>query len=356
MSDGAAWCAVQASQLGLRGSGSRSAKATERRKRASKVDIPFSHKAGSPRARAVSQAHGAGSPRDLVARESLRSKIRGSPHRSPRRAVSRSNSPRSGRNAGGTDFRGSRQAQSAAVPSPTRSTNRSRRTSVADGATPAPSFLMIGEEAARSAERTNAAIVADRAAIVAAEAEAKVARELAASSSLELARTKDALTEMVDTVRPLLAARLLRRRLSCNPSTAAASELHASYIGNGGKCCRLREFPQLGAVVDAIGEASAVAVEEYQYFAVTFGAEAIGMIVVISPSDGVVVGELRHGPHGQPLAAKACGRIQEGDTVVAVNERCLLPLISLEQVSREFSEASRPVRVLFRRKISTLEL
>lgn len=96
--------------------------------------------------------------------------------------------------------------------------------------------------------------------------------------------------------------------------------------------------------------------EDYKYFSVTFGAEAIGMIVVISATDGVVVGELRHGPDGQPLAAKASGRIQEGDNVVAVNERCLLPLASLEQVSREFSEASRPVRVLFRRKVVTLEL
>jgi len=77
------------------------------------------------------------------------------------------------------------------------------------------------------------------------------------------------------------------------------------------------------------------------------------MIVVIK-AEGVLVGELRSGVDGTPLAAKACGRINEGDHVVAVNERCLLPHTSLEEVSREFSEASRPVRVLFRRPVRSV--
>lgn len=89
-----------------------------------------------------------------------------------------------------------------------------------------------------------------------------------------------------------------------------------------------------------------------EYFAVTFGPVPIGMIVSIAKGR-VLVGELRDAADGTPLAAKACGRIREGDVVVAVNERCLLAHTSLEEVSEDFSRAARPVRVLFCRQGST---
>lgn len=205
MSDGSAWCAAQASRLGLRGSSSGSEKAARRRQRATNVAIPFSHTARSPRARALSKAgeapDGAGSPTRSGGRESLRSKIHGSPSpRASSRPKSRPTSPRS-RSRGPTSGAGaSRRSPSVGRPSPSREERRSRRSSVAGDAASVASTRMLDEELARSAERSQAAMIADRAAVVAAEAEATAAREQAAATSMELSRVKDAMTEMTDTV------------------------------------------------------------------------------------------------------------------------------------------------------------
>jgi len=88
---------------------------------------------------------------------------------------------------------------------------------------------------------------------------------------------------------------------------------------------------------------------ESPYYTVTFGPEPIGMIVVLNSQREVVVGELRDGPDGTPLAAKASGKVRLGDLVCAVNERNLAAHTTLTEVSRDFREAGRPVRVLFRR-------
>jgi C-terminal processing protease CtpA/Prc len=100
--------------------------------------------------------------------------------------------------------------------------------------------------------------------------------------------------------------------------------------------------------VAALGTEMTLTVGGFEYFAVVFGAEAIGMIITVEDGD-VLVDELRDGPDGRLLAAKASRRIRTGDQIVAVNSRSLLPHRTLEHVSREFADACRPVRVLFRR-------
>lgn len=131
------------------------------------------------------------------------------------------------------------------------------------------------------------------------------------------------------------------RQVRCVLSTLGAREFDEELTIN---CCC--DSWQLSSAVKAGGS---LTIHTDEYFAITFGAEAIGMIIVLEGRE-VVVGELRDGPDGSPLAAKATGRIHVGDAVMAVNERSLLHLSTLEDISKEFREASRPVTVLFRRR------
>ena len=81
-----------------------------------------------------------------------------------------------------------------------------------------------------------------------------------------------------------------------------------------------------------------------ELYTVTFGSEAIGMIVVIDQDTGrVVVGDLRDGQ------AKASGKVQAGDFVLSVNDRSFSRCTKLSEVSEDFAQAQRPVCVLFQR-------
>lgn len=76
------------------------------------------------------------------------------------------------------------------------------------------------------------------------------------------------------------------------------------------------------------------------------------MILAVDPDTGAItVSELRDGPDGRPLLAKASGKVAKGDAVVAINNHLLwrYGAPSLEQVAAEFKQAPRPVAVLFKR-------
>jgi hypothetical protein len=89
-----------------------------------------------------------------------------------------------------------------------------------------------------------------------------------------------------------------------------------------------------------------------QYYAVTFGAGHIGMILTSDDAGQIEVAELRDEKDtGRPLLAKASGKIFVGDHVIAVNSRLLARYgpPTPEQVAAEFRSAARPMMVLFKR-------
>lgn len=89
-----------------------------------------------------------------------------------------------------------------------------------------------------------------------------------------------------------------------------------------------------------------------QYYAVTFGAGHIGMILTSDDAGQIEVAELRDEKDtGRPLLAKASGKIFVGDHVIAVNSRVLARYgpPTPEQVAAEFRSAARPMTVLFKR-------
>jgi hypothetical protein len=94
-------------------------------------------------------------------------------------------------------------------------------------------------------------------------------------------------------------------------------------------------------------------VQGEQYYTVSFGPGAIGMILTVNDeSSAIEVAELRDdAATGRPLLAKASGKVRVGDTVVAINNHVLSRhgQASLEQVAAEFKQAARPVSVLFKR-------
>lgn len=88
------------------------------------------------------------------------------------------------------------------------------------------------------------------------------------------------------------------------------------------------------------------------YYTVTFGPGAFGMVLGIDANGAVRVTELRFDAStGEPLLARASGRIAVGDAVVAVGgyavQRGGPPTLS--QVATALQTASRPVEVLFMR-------
>ena len=76
------------------------------------------------------------------------------------------------------------------------------------------------------------------------------------------------------------------------------------------------------------------------------------MILQLRSDGAVVVAELKDDKvTGQPLLAKLSGKVAKGDTLLAINDRLLARYgnPSLEFAATEFKQATRPVRVLFRR-------
>ena len=75
------------------------------------------------------------------------------------------------------------------------------------------------------------------------------------------------------------------------------------------------------------------------------------MILQLRADGAVVVAELKDDKvTGQPLLAKLSGKVNKGDTLLAINEKVLARFgpPALEFAASEFKNASRPVRVLFK--------
>ncbi len=101
-----------------------------------------------------------------------------------------------------------------------------------------------------------------------------------------------------------------------------------------------------------VGAVEASAGPLSSYYAVTFGAGHVGMILTSDDAGQIEVAELRDDRETfRPLLAKASGKIFVGDHVLAVNNRLLArhgpP--TPEDVAAEFRSAARPMTVLFRR-------
>lgn len=104
--------------------------------------------------------------------------------------------------------------------------------------------------------------------------------------------------------------------------------------------------PQLSDLVAAMERDGRAALDLYT---IEFGHERVGMIVCLDDLGQAFVGDLRDDEHGNPLAAKASGRVAVGDVVLAVNDTPLTHVRTLTMVSHVFATAARPVRVLFKR-------
>ena len=164
------------------------------------------------------------------------------------------------------------------------------------------------------------------------------------------------------------------------PSSASASSSAAARLAQAAASQAVQEVAQLQARATALdeclrrtvaafaasllqqqaaaGEAGAAGAPRAPYYAVSFAAGAIGMILTTSADAGagagaaVEVAELRDDAAGRPLLAKRAGVIEVGDEVLAVNGAALSRFgpPSLEDVAAEFRAAARPCTVLFRRR------
>lgn len=76
------------------------------------------------------------------------------------------------------------------------------------------------------------------------------------------------------------------------------------------------------------------------------------MILLQTEQGTIEVAELRDDASGQPLLAKASGKIAVGDQVLAINHHVLdrYGAPTLGAVAEEFKSAVRPVTVLFKRQ------
>jgi hypothetical protein len=88
------------------------------------------------------------------------------------------------------------------------------------------------------------------------------------------------------------------------------------------------------------------------YYTVTFGPGAFGMVLVVAEDSSIRVSEMRfNSSNGEPLLAKASGKIRVGDAVVAINGIAITRAgpPTLAQVAATFQAIPRPVTVLFKR-------
>jgi len=176
------------------------------------------------------------------------------------------------------------------------------------------------------------------------------------------------------------------------PSSTSASSSAAARLAQAAASQAVQEVAQLQARATALDEclrrtvaAFAASLLQQQaatgesgaagtltrapYYAVSFAAGPIGMILTTSADAGagagagagggggggggaVEVAELRDDAAGRPLLAKRAGVIEVGDEVLAVNGAALSRFgpPSLEDVAAEFRAAARPCTVLFRRR------
>jgi hypothetical protein len=105
--------------------------------------------------------------------------------------------------------------------------------------------------------------------------------------------------------------------------------------------------------VSAVESAAPSVAESMEYYTVTFGPGAVGMVVALSEDGALVVSELRFSAAtGQPLLAKACGKISLGDEVLAISGVSLArdTFPCLADVASAFQTMPRPLTVLFKRR------
>jgi hypothetical protein len=113
-------------------------------------------------------------------------------------------------------------------------------------------------------------------------------------------------------------------------SSSASSSSPADAIAAAAASAAVVEVAQLHAKVGSLesalekvctmfASAGLSAGPDAEFYAVSFAAGPIGMIVAASDEGEIEVAELRTDKEGKPLLALASGRVAVGDTVVAIN-------------------------------------